>query len=287
MRSLRCAGAALELLPGLGGSVGRFSVDGFDMLRPTRIDAASPLDTACFPLVPFANRAAHARFDFDGETIRLRRNFGNHPHALHGHGWQNAWRVETVQTDTALLSYGHAADDWPWNYRAEQTFRLKPDSLEIDRRLENRSGRAMPASLGFHPFFHRTFGAILQTEVEGVWLSDDTALPTTIAPPAHFVDLAQGADMSRAPFVDHGHFGWTGRASICWRDRPIALSLTASAELGFLHVFVPSDENYFCAEPVSAMPDALNGAMPTSGLRVLGSGESLTASLVMHGTRSW
>jgi aldose 1-epimerase len=279
MLRLENGGAVLDLLPEVGGAVGAFTVDGKDILRRAPEGTRDVLLTACFALVPFANRIADGTFVFRGETVRLPRNFGDHPHALHGQGWQNPWRVAAHASDSATLVYEHAADAWPWDYRAEQRFTLKPDALSIDLRLTNCGARAMPVGLGFHPYFPRRDGTVLKTDVTGVWLSDATFIPTDKADRAHFLDLARGADLSRAPFVDHCHFGWSGRATIAG-DGDV-LNLAASPALDFLHLFLPRGESYFCAEPVSAMPDAVHRDADESGLRVLEPGTAFTVSMVL------
>ena len=275
---LQSGGAVLDLLPEVGGAVGAFSIDGFDVLRRAPEGTRDVLQTACFPLVPFFSRIAHGRFTFRGEEISLKRNFGDHPHVLHGQGWQNPWRVEARAEDNALLVYEHAAEAWPWDYRAEQRFALAPNGLAAELRLTNTSARAMPASLGFHPYFPRA-GTTVRADVDGVWLADETVMPTTRAPKEHFLDLAHGADVTHASFVDNCHFGWKGRAAITCDGQRIVM--TANPALSFLHVFLPRGESFFCVEPVSAMPDFLRHDPRYSGLRVLEAGESFAVSMTL------
>ncbi|MEI9886480.1 MAG: aldose 1-epimerase [Rhizomicrobium sp.] len=281
MIALRSGGAVLDLLPGIGGAVSRFAVEGTDVLRPAPAGTADVLQTGCFALVPFANRIAGGVFDFQGETIRLPRNFGDHPHALHGQGWQSAWEVGARSESAATLTFEHAADAWPWDYTAEQSFTLAPRSLRIGLTLVNRSARAMPASLGFHPYFERTPRTVLRAAVDGVWLSDETCIPTRAAGPAQFLDLMKGAPLATAPFVDHCHFGWRGEAIIEQPEHRRVLALTASDALTFLHCFVPQNAGFFCVEPVSAMPDAVHHPVNSSGLRVLAPNESLSVAMTI------
>ncbi len=272
MARLQSGGAVLDLLPEVGGAVARFTVDGIDVLRPARPGTRVPLETACFPLVPFANRVAGGVFRFGGRTIRLPRNFGDHPHALHGQGWQNPWTVISQTSESAVLAYDHPADAWPWTYRAEQRIVLSPRALRLELTLANRSKDAMPASVGFHPYFPRRPGTTLRAEVAGVWLSDATCIPTAQAGPSHFLDLARGGVPADAPFVDHCHFGWSGRATIL--DRDASIEVTASPALRHLHIFNPRDADAFCVEPVSAMPDAFNQS--PAELHVIATGGSLS-----------
>ncbi|MEJ1968941.1 MAG: aldose 1-epimerase [Rhizomicrobium sp.] len=280
MLSLRNGGAVLDLLPEIGGAVGRFAAGGGDILRPATPGATDGLQTACFPLVPFVNRIACGRFEFRGEVVQLPRNFGDHPHVLHGQGWQSPWQVAAHSAAAATLAFDHPAGDWPWAYEALQVFTLMPRALRIELTLANRAARPMPYSLGFHPYFERTPLTVLRADVAGVWLSDDTAIPTGRAGPAHFLDLAKGAPLAAAPFVDHAHFGWQHRLRIDQPDRGRALEVRS--ELDFLHLFVPTGADYFCAEPNSAMPDALNrAAQSDSGLRVLHAGETVSATMTV------
>jgi aldose 1-epimerase len=275
---LQSGGAILDLLPETGGAVGAFSIDGEDLLRRAPDGTRDVLQTACFPLVPFFSRIVDGRFTFRGENIVLARNFGDHPHVLHGQGWQNPWRVEAQAADGATLVYEHPADAWPWDYRAEQRFALAPNGLMAELRLTNTSKRAMPASLGFHPYFSRP-GTTLRAAVDGVWLADETCIPTTRAPKEHFFDLSRGTDVTHAPFVDNCHFGWKGRAEVACAGRRVLL--TASPALSFLHVFLPRGEDFFCVEPVSAMPDFVRHDSRYSGLRVLEAGESFAVSMAL------
>jgi aldose 1-epimerase len=277
--TLRDNGAVLDLLPKIGGAVSRFSVDGVDLLRRAPPATANVLETGCFPLMPFANRIANGVFTFAGETVRLPRNFGDHPHPLHGDGWRNAWRVEAQTQSAATLAFEHASGAWPWAYEARQAFELSPRALAITLGIANRSARAMPVSLGFHPYFPRFAQTRLRADVAGVWRSDDTCIPTAPAAASHFLDLANGAALADAPFVDHCHFGWKGRAAI---EQPgYALHLAASPNLDFLHCHVPQGASFFCAEPVSAMPDAFNRPPAQSGMRVLAPRETFAVSMTL------
>ncbi|CAN5706558.1 hypothetical protein BH11PSE6_BH11PSE6_00450 [soil metagenome] len=115
MVTLAGAGWELDLLPALGGAIGALRFQGTDILRPTADSTTDPLQSACFPLVPYANRIAGGRFSFGGRDIRLPLNFGDHPNTLHGFGWQRPWDVVEVAPDRARLTQVHdGGDGWPW-----------------------------------------------------------------------------------------------------------------------------------------------------------------------------
>ena len=275
--ALKDGDAQLLIDPAIGGAIARYSYRDRDVLRAAPGNARGPLDMSCFPLVPFANRIARGRFTWEGRAIQLTQNSG--PHAIHGHGWEAKWAVAS-QTDTRVsLQFEHRAGDWPWAYRAELAFGLSEGALHATLALTNGDVASMPASLGFHPYFPRRPHSRLRASVVAVWLTDQTQIPTVKTAP--FVDLANGIEPARAPFVDHCHTGWHGPA---WIDQPDdKLRITLSADTSFLHVFVPQGEDYFCAEPVTAMPDAVNRREPPqeTGLRSLAPGATFSLSMII------
>jgi aldose 1-epimerase len=165
-------GARLALAPSRGGAVHEFKWRERDVLRPTPAGAGDdPLDTSCFPMVPYVNRVAHGRFEFAGRQIRLERNWDKDPHPLHGQGWRGSWEVVSHSDTRALLRFEGGANEWPWRYRSEQQFELQPDGLTIGLAVENLSEAPMPAMLGLHPYFADAEHARIEAELPRVWLA--------------------------------------------------------------------------------------------------------------------
>lgn len=270
---------ALEIAPEIGGAITRFDFDGKPVMRPAPRGAVNPLDCCSFPLVPYANRIEKGILKFEGREYPLPLNFGDHPHALHGHGWQTAWRVEAVSKDRATIAFDHAPDAWPWAYSAEQEFALGDDGARIRLAIRSRADRPMPFSLGFHPYFPRTAGSRIIANVSGMWKADSTMLPTEMGAPV--IDLPAGAVVSKAPFVDNCFTGWHPPARIEQPELGLAITLQAPAQCPFLHVFIPTGTDYFCAEPTTAMPNAFNRpeSPGVTGMRVLAPGASLSIEM--------
>lgn len=278
MITLRYAAFELELAPACGGSVAAFRMDGRDVLRPApgvRGSAeADPLEMAAFPLLPFPGRIAFGRFTFDGELIRLPANFPLEPHAIHGDGWKSRWLVQEGSTRHVTLRYEHREDDWPWSYRAEQRFELDTDGLSLQLSLANRSARAMPAALGWHPYFPRT-GARLIGRLGRRWAFDPAALmpaPDDSSPPVDWRE-AQPAEALRLDDVFE-----VGSPDIQVLGAAHRATLEADALFGFRVIYAPPGESFFCVEPITQVPNALNSALPRAltGLRVLEPGATLS-----------
>jgi aldose 1-epimerase len=254
--------------------------EGRDVLRPMAVGTADPLEAANFPLVPYANRIAHGRFAFEGVDYQLPANFGDHPHTLHGVGWQAPWAVMERTASGARLRHDHApAPAWPWRYRAEQAVTLGRDGARFELSVRNLDDRAMPAGLGFHPYFPRTADASIGATLGGAWLTDDTLLPTERVAADHFGDWASRAPVERDGLVDHCHDGWDGVAAIATNGLTIAMMAEGT---GWLHLYLPPHAAFFCAEPASHLPDAINRSDRAAlGLRVLQPGETMRIAMAL------
>lgn len=272
---LACGAWELDLLPALGGAIAALRRDGADIFRPTPHDAQHPLEAACFPLVPYANRIADGRFSFEGEGFVIPRNVADQAHPLHGTGWLQSWTVEQSDERSATLRYRHGADDgWPWAHDAEQRIVLNDEGLHLTLSLTNTGDRAMPFSLGLHPYFTKAGVSRLRFDAERVWLIDDAFLPTEPAPADRLGNWAAGETVERTSLIDNSYEGWSGTATILRDDGDLRL---AGVNTSFLHVFTPPGEPYFCVEPVTAMPDAFNRAVPA----VLQPGESHAITMTL------
>jgi aldose 1-epimerase len=269
------------LAPGRGAALLSLTAGGRDVLRPTPPDAEpdprGPLETGCFPLVPYANRIAHGRFPFAGQDHRVPLNFGDHPHSLHGVGWTAPWTVEQADGESALLSHTHGGGaGWPWRYRAEQRLTLTPGGIVLDLSLTNLSDTAMPGGIGFHPYFALEAGMALRFAARGVWLSTPDLLPDRIAPAATLGDWGAegGAAVAGDTLVDNCYAGWDGTARVTSPGGRVVTMTARGAP--FLHVYRPPGEAFFCLEPVTHMPDALNR---DGGMDVLAPGATMAITM--------
>ncbi|MGA1800064.1 aldose 1-epimerase [Sphingomonas sp. 4RDLI-65] len=263
----------VALQPDLGGTIAALTYRGRDVLRPSPAGANNPLEAGCFPLVPYANRIADGRFVFAGESYALPRNMEGQDHPLHGVGWLRGWDVQASDASSAVLVHTHEADaNWPWSYHAEQLVTLDESGLRVSLSVRNDSDRAMPAGLGFHPYFPAGEDTRLSFDAGSVWLADDAMLPTERTGATHFADWSRGDGVVRASLIDNAYEGWDKAATIATPDDTITLTGEGTP---YLHVFTPPGLGFFCAEPVSDMPNALNLADPT----ILAPGEARTIAM--------
>ena len=289
--ALAAGGLRAELWPAVGGSLGAFyaasGAGRLDFVRPATPESVAregPLAMGSFPLVPYSGRIRDGRFTFAGRAVQLPLNFPPARHSIHGHGWQAPWAVVEAGGDRAVLEYRHAADAWPVAYRARQVVRLDAACLTMRLELTNDGPQAMPAGIGHHPYFPRTPQARVTAAVERVWLADEEVMPTALVDLPDDRRLGDGIAVDRVA-LDNVFTGWSGSARIDWPERRASLAITAGPPLGFLVVYTPPGEDFFCVEPVSHCPDAVNAApqgVPDVGLVVLKPGETLAGEMVLR-----
>lgn len=274
--------------PEQGGAILSLDWQGRHVFRPTPEGATDMLEMACFPLVPYANRIADARFGFEGRDVRLTALDRFAPHALHGDGWLNTWAIDTVldhRVETSLEWPGEVdlgGAGWPWPWRARQTVRLSEDGLEIVLSVTNTGDAVMPAGLGLHPYFHKSPDSRLSLSATGVWLTDAREIPVRIATPDAVVDWSGGRALAEAPFVDHAYAGWDGEAVIEGGGQRVFMRGGAGAE--WAQVYAPVGADFFCVEPVTHRPDVLNAPLgERGGLARLLPGESLSLVMTVTG----
>ncbi|HEX6979631.1 MAG TPA: aldose 1-epimerase [Alphaproteobacteria bacterium] len=272
----------VELAPAVGGAIARFDCKdagrSVEMMRGASVDGlrqGDPRAMASFPMIPYCGRIRNATFGFDGHTYTLARNFGDAPVSIHGNAWQRSWAVEAAESTTARLRLEHdpadAPGEWPFRYRARQSFAVSRDMLEVTIELTNLDRRPMPAGFGLHPYFPCTPEAKLTASVAGMWESDASLIPKRHVPIRPV--FGRVADLN----LDACFTGWNGRATIEWPERSLGLEIEADPVFGNLVVYTPPNRDFFCVEPESAVPDAFNLAadgVTETGAVVLAPGET-------------
>ncbi len=245
------------VLPAAGGRLGSLRVGGTELLVTASPDG--PIYWGAYPMAPWAGRIRHGRFRFGGREHTL--PLGMPPHAIHGVVLDRPWSVAERASATARISI-ELDDRWPFRGHVEQRFTLRPDGLEVAMALT--AGEAMPAAIGWHPWFRRLIGvsgtppARLRLDAAEMLARDGEGIPTgaRIEPPA-------------GPWDD----AFTGLRSNPVLEWPGQLRLELASTCDWWVVYtVP--EHALCVEPQSGPPDAVNQAP-----QVLGAGEVLEHSM--------
>lgn len=269
-----------------GGCLLRLDYDDIPLLRPAAQDAA-PIDSGCYPLVPFGNRVRGNRFRFEGRDYDLSANTDWDPHYLHGEGWRSEWAVTDQRQDSAEISHRHEGTALPYTYEASQKITLSPDGADLHLSVTNCGDRAMPFGIGWHPYFPMTPQTTLQTETGRIWTEEPGWLPGTPVAPPQDLDFATPRGLPHR-WVNNCFERWSGRARIDWPEHGLALRITADPLFGTMFLFV-SDvsfdpgyrRDFFALEPMSHLADGHNQP-DLGGLVALAPGETLVGGLSLR-----
>jgi aldose 1-epimerase len=273
---------SLVVSPEHGGAILGWTRRGNHMFRrptPGAVLLGTSGAMGCFPLVPYCNRIAFRRFDWVGRSYELAANFGGHAHAIHGVGWQRPWQVDEVSATRTTLSLQHdatgaAARAWPFAFAARLTYCLTEQGLSIRIEATNLHSAPAPMGLGAHPWWPRTQGAAIAFPADGVWINRDS-LPMTHAPVPAGWDHAQARAADGEP-LDNCFTGWPGEA------RLPGMRITADPVFRNLQVFTPARAAFFCVEPMTHVPNAINRPeLPQAqAMTALAPGETLSGSMM-------
>ena len=270
----------LELDPAAGGSVSALRCGDLEILRsgPARSGPAfDPLQYSAFPMVPYVGRIHNGRCNVNGNEIKLHANLPPEPHSIHGFGWQTAWKVREQTEQSATLIHEHTADAWPWDYTALQNFLLQENSLIVELRVTNNGTQPMPAGLGWHPYFLRK-AAVLRLPTSHEWCPDEITGDNQPKAITSERDLSAGNAVESLK-LDTAFSVTDPIIEMTWPTHEV--TMVSDAIFSHATIYVPPGEDYFCAEPITHAPNAVNSQLPDNltGRRWLNPGETLSGTI--------
>jgi aldose 1-epimerase len=149
---LHAGDVTVTVAPEDGGRLAQISVGGIELLidDPDR----GPLQWGSYPMAPWAGRLRDGRFDFDGQTYRMpttpaERWLGEH--AIHGTSHLDAWTLVDASRDQLSME---CALSWSLGGTAHQHLVLTDTELVCILGVR-AGGLAMPAVVGWHPWFRK------------------------------------------------------------------------------------------------------------------------------------
>jgi len=266
----------------LGGIILRHKKNDQNILRhPSNGDHYNPLNTACFPCVPYFGRL------YDGLTFNQntwKNLLPTHPEAsplpIHGHGWTSEWQITDQSDSSATLTHNHDGlrpGSFPFTYTAVQTISLTPAGLKISLSIINSGTEPMPAGIGLHPYFERTIDTTLTFKASSFWFPPIEGTPGILGP----IPTALGSGNEAAlptETLDHSFAGFGGHVEIAQANQKTIVRSSAP----ILHIYAPGGDNYFCVEPVSHLPGMLtNTKLKYGGTKLMPKGRLSVAMEIL------
>jgi aldose 1-epimerase len=231
-----------------------------------------------YPLIPYSNRIANARLEFEGVSHVLAPHPLDLPNTLHGHAQRCAWRTHAHHSQRAeLVLDAQACEHWPWPFEARIAFELDANALNVHFSLRNSGTSRMPAGLGWHPFLALDAASTIDFDARRRWELDETFLPTGHAFIVDAPTTLTRDDWQTRPCAIYAS-EWNGEARI-ERDAGTVL-LTAKAPFTHLVAYTPREGTFFCLEPVSHVANGFNftaRGIEGTGMHTLAPGASFAA----------
>jgi aldose 1-epimerase len=272
--------AEVVVCPQMGAGLARYDllIEGRrePILRPAPDAPRNPFELALNLLIPWSNRISGGGFRWRGTFHPLPPNLAGEAFPIHGDAFAGAWRASEARPDAVRLTFANSGIG-PFSYEAEIAYRLAGGALTMELAIVSRSAMALPFGFGFHPWFVRSRETWLQAPATTVWLEDERHLPAGSAPVRERPewDFTSSRPLP-AGWVNNGFEGWSGAATIDWRDRDVLVVIAADTRLSTYLVYSPSaSADFFCFEPVTHPVDAhnLSNGRSWHGLVTLAPGE--------------
>lgn len=237
------------------GRLASLVVDGHELLVT---EADKPTRWGSFPMVPWCGRLKFGELSFEGASWNF--PITSAPHANHGTAMHTTWTSDQPGHLRAELG-----EPWPFGGHVEQRFELTDTSLTVHMSV-HAGERAMPAQMGWHPWYRRQLdagGALeLDFAADSIYETDGEQIPT-----GRIIDAPPG------PW-DETFINVTQTPVLRW---PGALTVRLTSNFDHWVVFTELD-HAVAIEPQSGAPNDLNRAP-----HILAPGQSLSGWM----TLSW
>lgn len=281
---IKSHGYEIYFNPLFGGRIDAIKFNGLPILRETlQYTSSDPLQSACFPLVPFSNRIRAGVFIFNGKEYQLTPNWDGDQPVIHGEAWQKPWNVLEHSENHVIMQF-EGQGWWPWEYRAVQSISISNQGIDIKLEIENLSDSEMPAGLGFHPYFPKYKDTKLQFNSDAIWPPmTDKPLKTNNIPHLYFNQNRQVADYP----LDHCFENLRGDIIIEQPSLGLNIAMqcisgdSESSESRHVIVYNPTDD-YFCVEPVSHITGAIGKGEIEKPINILESNEKISLHIRIH-----
>ncbi|HVV20544.1 MAG TPA: aldose 1-epimerase family protein [Pseudonocardiaceae bacterium] len=260
----------------VGAGLRAFDWDGVPYLETFPADASKPPLGAGSVLVPWPNRVAGARWEFDGEPQHLEVTEPDRGNAIHGLTRHQAWRTVLREASRITLATDVAEQPgWPVPLHTSITYAVDDRGLTIEHTVRNVGTEPVPFGVGCHPYPRAGRSA---RDTCTLQLAAHSVLPldaTTMIPSGPATDVADTVADFRAPrplagiqldtpfgdcrpdadgLVHHRLVGPDG-----------GVELWAEPDFSWVQVFTPDTfpgaGSVIAIEPMTCPPDALNSGV--------------------------
>jgi aldose 1-epimerase len=275
----------------VGGGIRTYAVGDRPVLHPYDLDAMCDAAHGA-PLIPWPNRLADGRYEFEGRQLQLDLTEPTKNNAIHGLLRWRPWQVKEHSSDRVVLTTRlYPMTGYPFALETEIDYRLTSDGLRVETTAENIGKTACPYGCGQHPYLSPGEGLIddclitvpAATRID---TDDDRQLPIGREPVEGTTHDFRRPTLLGDREVDYAFTDVVREADgLAWtrlegRDGATA-SVWVDDSYPFLEIFTADTlsedrrRRGLGVEPMTCAPNAFNSG---EGLVVLQPGESITST---------
>ena len=224
-----------------------------------------------FILAPWVGELHKGLLRFSGRTYQLPTNVGRH--AVHGLVFSDPWTLTSRSAASAILER-KLDEPWPFGGLVRQQITLTEDAISLVIEVLATEA-AMPASVGWHPWFSCTEPAATRVLVHA---HQRLELDDELIPTGRYLHVSGISDLRTGPIlggraIDNVYVDVVSPAEI---DVPgLRLSVAFDAHTSIVVVY--TSPGSVCVEPWSSWPDAsrMSELGYRTGVTILERGETL------------
>jgi aldose 1-epimerase len=248
---------SVDIAPRAGGRIAQIRFDGIEQLTAHgEHGSEAAIAWGCYPMVPWCGRVRGGAFEFAGRRYALPRNLG--AHAIHGLGFVLPWQVMVQSVRHVEMELPLPMDArWPFGGLAVQRVAIEARQLVLSLSV-TAVERAMPAVLGWHPWFRKPDR--MEFEPEAMYPRDGEGI--AVEPPG---------DVPAGPWDDC----FVNRRDVVLHRAGQRLVVSSQCRHWVIY---DGTAHATCVEPQTGPPDAFN----LGAAQVLQPGETLAMDCVLR-----
>ncbi len=278
-------GMSFSVVPEVGARLNNFVVplnkgefdiiDGYSSAEELAIEYYSKSSL----LIPFPNRIADGKYEFEGKTYQLPLNKPDEGNAIHGFVSGKHFvlkRSEVVGADYELeLGYTSSAiDGYPFQFEVVVIYKLKSSgTLRISTEVKNTNETKMPVGIGWHPYFKT--GASVEALELRLSQVQELEVDGKLIPTGNMDDVTKWMSPKTLSGVefDTGFKFLTEDKQIILSDpeKKLEIKINCLGGYKYVQIFIPPWRTSIAIEPMTCAADAFNNKL---GLEILNPGET-------------
>jgi len=249
-------GNTIKICPKIGGALHHLTINNKLIIKEPNKENYNDVFFSSI-LFPYVNRVEHGTFSFEETTYNLPLNETKEKHAIHGLIYDKEFEVKeyNVSDKNATIKLRYSEESTTkktlFNYTIDLTYEINKTALNLHINIYNKGLKKFPFNVGWHPFFHN-----LNKENRTIHLQSDQKIKFDQKMiPKYFEAIETDRLIINKSFDDCYRLK---EGKIIYNNEKYSLLLTSSAEVNYLQIFTPKNNDSVAIEFMTSPPNSFN-----------------------------